>query len=209
MKALVAATIAVLILAPAGDAVAKKKHHHHKKHTHHAKKHKARPKLKPAPSPPLPSQPESFDGTCEFSGAVKFTPRLTSSPQPVSQHADAPGTCSGRFVDGFGGTHELTEAATRYRAESSSDSGSCLFGLAAGTGTITFPDGEIAFTMHEYRPAATPLIRLDGHDGGGAWMPVTPSQHADPVAAVQACNADGLSEFKLDAHLRTDGAISG
>ena len=48
-------------------------------------------------------KPESFDGSCEFSGAVSFTPPMTTAPQPVAQHADAPGACTGTFVDEYGG----------------------------------------------------------------------------------------------------------
>jgi hypothetical protein len=151
----------------------------------------------------------SFEGNCDFSGAVTFTPPMTTSPQPVAQHADASGTCSGTFVDGFGRTHDLSTAPARYSAASSGDAVSCAFGLASGSGTLSLAAGEIAFTMHEYRAGATPLIRLDGKSGGGAWMPVTPSQTSDPAAAVQACNGSGLERFDLDAHLQTDGAMRG
>jgi hypothetical protein len=187
-----------------GVAHARTKHKHHHKH-HHAKKH-----TRTAP-PPRPQQlrPESFDGSCEFSGAVTFTPPMTSTPQSIAQHADAPGTCSGRFVDQFGATHQLENSASRYRADSSGDQVSCEFGMAAGTGTLTFPYGEIAFAMNEYRGGATPLIRLTGTAGGEAWMPVTPSQGSDPTAAVQACNGAGLDHFELDAHMQTMGALSG
>lgn len=174
-------------VAGAADARAKHKHHHAKKTT----------------------RPESFDGSCEFSGAVTFTPPMTSAPQPVAQHADAPGTCTGTFVDRYGGTHQLDGAAARYRAESSGDQVSCAFGVASGTGTLSFPDGEIAFAMNEYRGGATPLIRLTGKNGGEAWMPVTPSQSSDPVAAVQACNGAGLDHFDLDAHMQTTEAMRG
>jgi hypothetical protein len=151
----------------------------------------------------------SFDGSCEFSGAVEFTPPMTSTPQPTAQHADAPGTCSGTFVDRSGRKHQLDNAAARYRAESSGDQVSCEFGTATGAGTLTFPDGEIAFAMNEYRGGATPLIHLTGKAGGRAWMPVTPSQGSDPVAALQACNGAGLDHFDLDAHMRTMGPLSG
>jgi hypothetical protein len=186
--ACIAAT-ALAFGAVAGVADARAKHEHH-----HAKK-----RLKP----------ESFDGSCEFSGAVTFTPPMTTSPQPVAQHADAPGTCTGRFVDKYGGTHQLDGAVARYRAESSGDQVSCAFGLASGTGTLTFPHGAIAFAMSEYRPAATPLIHLTGARGGEAWMPVTPSQSSDPAAAVQACNGAGLERFDLDAHMQTTEALHG
>jgi hypothetical protein len=154
-------------------------------------------------------KPESFDGSCEFSGAITFTPPMTTSPQPVAQHADAPGTCTGRFVDRYGGTHQLDGAAARYQAESSGDQVSCEFGLASGTGALTFPFGVIRFAMSEYRAGATPLIQLTGRRGGEAWMPVTPSQSSDPVAAVQACNGAGLDRFDLDAHMQTTEALRG
>jgi hypothetical protein len=177
-------------VAGVADARAKHKHHRH---------HPANKQLKP----------ESFDGSCEFSGAVIFTPPMTSTPQPVAQDADAPGTCTGTFVDQFGGTHQLDGATARYRAQSSGDQVSCEFGLASGTGTVSFPDGEIAFAMNEYRGGATPLIRLTGKNGGEAWMPVTPSQSSDPAAAVRACNGAGLDRFELDAHMQTTEALRG
>src|SRR5689334_18331238 len=52
-------------------------------------------------------KPESFNGSCEFSGSVTFTPPMTMTPQPIAQHADAPGTCTGTFTDRFGRPHTL------------------------------------------------------------------------------------------------------
>jgi hypothetical protein len=186
------AVVAALVVAFAGVAdVADAR----TRHTHH----NAEKRLKP----------ESFDGSCEFSGSVTFTPPMTTTPQPTAQHANAAGTCSGTFVDSYGATHALDGAPAAYRAESSGDSVSCAFGVASGTGTLAFPDGEIAFAMNEYRGGATPLIRLTGKAGGEAWMPVTPSQSSDPAAAVEACNAGGLERFDLDAHMQTMGRMSG
>jgi hypothetical protein len=154
-------------------------------------------------------RPASFDGSCEFVGPVKFTPPMTNNPQPISQYANAPGTCTGTFVDREGRSHQLNDAPARDRAHSSGDTVSCAFGLASGAGTLSFPYGVIAFTMHEYRPGATPLIEFDGRAGGQAWMPVTPAQGSDPVAAAQACSGAGLSEFLLDGHFQSNGAIRG
>lgn len=203
MRALAIAAVSILAFMPANDAAAKQRRHHtHEQH--HAKKHRhAKPK------PPAPTRRESFDGTCKFSGAVTFTPPMTSSPQATQQHANAPGTCTGTFVDGFGRAQELTGAPVTYRAESGGDRVSCAFGLASGEGVLVFDGGEIAFVMHEYRAAATPLIRLDGKDAGGAWMVVTPSQSSDPAATVMACNAGGLERFDFDAQVTTDGTIGG
>ena len=195
MRRLTSAVVAVVVLAPAGAAIAKSKHHHQSRNQHQNRI--------------APRRSASFDGTCKFSGVVKFSPAMTNSLQPVAQDADAPGICTGTFADGFGRSHTLDNAAATYSAQSSGSQVSCALGLAAGSGSLTFTYGEIAFTMHEYRVAAVPIIRLDGKDGGSAWMPATPSPDSDPVAAVQACNGGGLSEFKLDAHLRTAGAVRG
>ena len=81
--------------------------------------------------------------------------------------------------------------------------------MANGRGALVFRRGRVRFMMTEYRGGATPLIHLQGRRGGEAWMPVTPSQDADPIAAVEACAGSGLSSFALDAHLQTLGAMSG
>jgi hypothetical protein len=183
--------MAFAIALAGGTATADAKpRHKHKHKQHHAK-------------------PASFDGSCEFTGAVTFTPPMTTTPRPTAQHANALGACTGTFVDHAGRTHDLNSAAVTYRAESAGDAVSCAFGTASGAGTLTFAAGKLAFVMHEYRAAAAPLIRLDGKNGGGAWMPVTPSQSSDPAAAVTACSGSGLERFDLDAHLVTDGPMRG
>lgn len=153
--------------------------------------------------------PASFNGSCDFSGAVRFMPAMTTTPRTVAQRANAPGTCTGTFTDRRGRVHRLQSALARYEARSSGDAVSCEFGLAAGSGALLFPYGRVRFTLQEYRPGATPLIRLRGRRAGGAWMPVVPAQSSDPVAALQACGGSGLSEFDLTAHLQTDSPISG
>jgi hypothetical protein len=144
---------------------------------------------------PATAQASSFDGSCDFSGSVVFTPPMTVAPQPVAQSADATGTCNG--------------APARYVAHSSGDSVSCAFGIATGSGRLILRTGSVRFTMTEYRGGATPLIQLIGKRGGEAWMAVTPSPSADPLAAVQACNGAGLEQFDLDAHLQTVGMLRG
>jgi hypothetical protein len=150
----------------------------------------------------------SFDGSCDFSGTVRFDPPMTTSPQPVAQSADAQGACTGTVVDRRG-SHKLNAAPATYRARSSGDAVSCAFGVANGEGVLTLRRSRVRFTMTEYRGGATPLIHLQGRRSGEAWMQVTPSQDSDPVAAVEACNAGGLSSFALDAHMQTVGAMSG
>ena len=205
------ALITALVVALAGVASVADARTRHEHKQHHAKKHKKHNRQAKKPTAPRPQQlkPESFDGSCDFSGAVTFTPPMTSAPQPVAQHANAPGSCSGTFVDRFGATHQYDGSAATYLAESSGDTVSCAFGTASGAGSLTFPDGEISFAMNEYRAGATPLIRLAGKDGGEAWMSVTPSQGSDPAAAVQACNAGGLERFELDGRMQTTERMSG
>ena len=206
---LAAAAVSALAFGGTADASGAQRHKHHRAHHHHARPHKQQPAPQPQPVPPRTPKPAAFDGSCDFTGAVKFDPPMTTTPQHVAQHADAPGTCSGTFVDRFGGTHKLDNAPARYRADSAGDNVSCAFGLASGSGELVFPDGEIAFAMNEYRLTATPMIRLTGSAGGGAWMPVTPAPSSDPAAAVEACNGAGLSEFDLTAHLQTDSTMRG
>jgi hypothetical protein len=154
-------------------------------------------------------KPASFDGSCTFSGPVRFSPPMTSTPQPIAQSIDAPGTCTGTFADRFGRSHHYDNAPARDRTESSGDQVSCEFGLASGSGALILPDGRIPWTMHEYRGGATPLIRFDGRVSGTAWMVAHPSQSSDPVAAAQACNGAGLSQIDLDAQVQTASPITG
>jgi hypothetical protein len=213
------AVIAVLAFALAtGPAVsgrpatskAKQKHGHN--HTA-KKKHKRRhASAQPAPKPestPEPPRPATFDGSCDFSGTVTLTPGMTNTPQPVTQHALAPGTCTGTFSDTKGRTSSLDKAPVTYAAESAGDQVSCLDGTATGTGTLSFPGGALAFAFSETRLVATPLLRLTGTAGGGMDGFATPSQRQDTVASVQACNGSGLEAFAIDAHFQTTSPISG
>jgi hypothetical protein len=138
-----------------------------------------------------------------------LTPPLTNTPQPVTQHALAPGSCSGTFTDGTGRTSSLDKVPVTYAAESSADAGSCLDGTATGAGQLLFPGGTIAFGFSETRLVATPLLRLTGKAGGEMDALATPSPSMDPVAAVQDCNGSGLKAFAFDAHFQTTSPISG
>lgn len=77
---------------------------------------------------PAAAPASSFEGSCAFSGAVHFDPPMTTTPQPTSQSADAPGTCSGTLVDRRGRTRAVDGVRARYRASSSGDSVSCANG---------------------------------------------------------------------------------
>jgi hypothetical protein len=203
----VLALIVILAVAPAGAADAKRRHHHKRGH-HPTRKHVAKPAPTPEPSP-QPPKPSKFDGSCDLSGKVMLTPPLTNTPQPVSQHALALGSCSGTFTDGTGRTSALDKAPVTYAAESSADAASCLDGTATGAGQLLFPGGTIAFGFSETRLVATPLLRLTGKAGGEMDALATPSPSVDPVAAVQDCNGSGLKAFAFDAHFQTTSPISG
>ena len=207
MRIRVLALIVLLSLAPAGAADAKRRHHHKRGH-HHARKHAAKPAPKPDPPKPDPAKPVKFDGGCDFSGTVTFTPAMTSTPQPTAQHALAPGTCSGTFVDRQGRTSTLDKAPVTYTAESSG-SISCLSGTATGAGRLLFPGGSLAFNFSETRPGVAPVLRLTGKAGGELDGFATPSQSQDPAASIQDCNGTGMKSFALDMHFQATSPISG
>jgi hypothetical protein len=201
------ALIVILALAPAGAADAKRRHHHKRGH-HHTRRHAAKPAPKSDPAKPDPAKPVKFDGSCDFSGTVAFTPAMTSTPQPTVQHALAPGICTGTFVDGQGSTSTLDKAPVIYAAESSG-SISCLDGTATGAGRLLFPGGSLAFNFSETRLVATPLLRLTGKAGGELDGFAAPSQSQDPAASVQDCNGSGMKSFALDMHFQATSPISG
>jgi hypothetical protein len=183
-------------------------------HKHKAKKKHKRRHASPQPAPkrepkPEPRRPATFEGSCDFSGTVTFTPGMTNTPQPVAQHALAPGTCTGTFSDGTGRTSSLDKAPVTYAAESAGDQVSCLDGTATGSGTLALPGGALAFTFSETRLVAAPLLKLTGTAGGEMDGFAAPSQSQDPVASVQACNGPGLESYALDVHLQTTTPISG
>jgi hypothetical protein len=179
-------------------------------HKHRAKKTHKRRHTSAQPAPQPEAKPEAtFEGSCDFSGTVALKPGMTNTPQPVAQHAVAPGTCTGTFRDGKGSTSSLDKAPVTYAAESAGDKISCLDGTATGTGTLSFPGGALAFAFSETRLATTPLLKLTGTAGGEMDGFATPSQSQDPVASVQACNGSGLESFALDVHFHTTSPISG
>jgi len=151
----------------------------------------------------------TFDGSCDFSGAVTFSRPMTNTPQPLVQTAVAPGTCTGSLTDRRGRTRQLDNAPVTYRAVSSGDSVSCGAGTATGSGTLAFAAGKLRFEMSETRAAAFPTLELTGARGGSAEALARPSSSQDPAAAVAACAGSGLEEFLFDAHMQTTEPLSG
>ena len=138
----------------------------------------------------------SFEGSCDLTGTVTFSPPMTDTAQPITQRATAVGQCS----DG---------TTVRYSATSFGDSVSCGSGLASGSGVLRFPDRRIRFALSETRLAAFPTLHLTGRSSGSADAAVYPAASQDPVAALQACAGAGLGTFAFEAHMQTTPSISG
>ena len=164
---------------------------------------------RPGHGPPEPRGWMSFHGDCEFAGEVRFTPPMTNDPQPIAQHATGVGTCDGTLVDRGGRTHELEAAPVSYDASSSGESVSCPFGLASGSGKLTFARGDLAFGFEETRVAATPLLEFTGAKSGSANGIATPSPDGDPLATITACGGDGLGLFLADLRFETSSPLVG
>src|SRR5437879_352463 len=77
---------------------------------------------------------DTLSGRCEFTGTVTFRPPLSNAPQNITQHVDAPGTCSGTFVGPDGASRRLDDARSTYLATERSSGASCAGGTASGSG---------------------------------------------------------------------------
>src|SRR5436309_429631 len=83
----------------------------------------------------------TFAGTCQFSGTVAFKPPLTNIPQPVTELAQAAGSCAGTFRHGR--THQVDGALVTYLASHQGSAVSCTAGTSSGGGTLVFRGGGI------------------------------------------------------------------
>jgi hypothetical protein len=154
--------------------------------------------------------PIGFDGTCAFSGQVTFDPPLTNSPQPITQHADGPGTCTGTLVDRAGRSHELEDAPSRYVATEKGDQVSCGAGSDAGTGVLVFPTfGRLHFDVSENRAGGVAVLNARGARGGSATVTGSISPDEDQAEILSKCAGSGLEAVGLDANLSTNGTFSG
>ena len=59
---------------------------------------------------------ETFEGTCEMSGAIRHQPPLTQQPTLTTINGSFSGTCSGELTAGDGDTRQLDGAPASYRA---------------------------------------------------------------------------------------------
>lgn len=154
-------------------------------------------------------KPIGFDGTCQFAGVVKFDPPLTNSPQPITQHARGPGSCSGTLVDRRGRRHQLDGAHVVYVATEKGDQVSCGAGSDGGRGALVFRQGRLHFTVQESRAAALAILQARGARSGSATITGNVSPEENPADVLQKCAGGGLKQVKLQGQLSTDGTISG
>jgi hypothetical protein len=151
----------------------------------------------------------TFSGSCVLSGSVAFQPALTNSPQDVVQHAAATGTCTGTFTGRSGRSEQLSGAPATYSATEQAPQASCTGGTDAGSGTLTFPQGKIDFTISEARVGPAVAATANGATAGSAAGQGNVSPSESPVTIAQACGGGGLAEAPIDLRLWTTPAISG
>jgi hypothetical protein len=154
------------------------------------------------------ARPASFDGTCQFSGLLRQNPGATNLPQPGEATARAIGTCSGMLTGARGHERELDMASARYFARARGTV-SCGGGSATGSGFIRIGRERIDFAFSEIRGPGAAAIRLEGAAGGSAAGEATVSTEEDPVAIVQKCSGEGLTEARIDIGIATTPVISG
>src|SRR3954454_2686948 len=151
----------------------------------------------------------SFDGSCQFSGTVDFSPGLTNTPQAVTDVAHATGTCSGT-LDRGGRQVAVSNAPVQYVASDHGDNVTCGEEIAVGSGYLQFaPGNRINFKLYEKRAAAAATLIVKGTDAGQGAGEAHLSRDTDPVAALTACGANGLERAPVDIHLTTSSPISG
>lgn len=145
-------------------------------------------------APAAAGKAQTFTGTCQLSGTVRFEPALTNSPQTVTQVVRATGTCSGAPA-----TYVASELAPR---------ATCGGGTDTGSGQLALRGGKIGFTISEVRAGPVVTATANGEAGGSAAGQGNISPGASPVSVVQACGGTGLSEAPIDIRLASP-SISG
>jgi polyvinyl alcohol dehydrogenase (cytochrome) len=151
----------------------------------------------------------TFDGRCQFSGAVAFDPALSNSPHALEQSVRAPGACSGTLVDRDGRAHQLSNAPVTYLATEHADTASCAAGTATGSGTLVFPYGQLRFAESETRATAAVVASFSGAKGGSARGVATPSDSENPVTIAQQCATSGIKKADINIELSTTPTIAG
>jgi hypothetical protein len=152
---------------------------------------------------------DTFSGQCQFTGTVTFQPPLSNTPQNITQHVDAPGTCSGTFAAPGGGSRQLDHAQATYVATERSSGASCAGGTASGTGALVLPYGDIEFSESETRAGVVVVATATGAAGGSAAGYAAPTPDQNPVTAAQECAGSGIPSATVNIQLTTTPSISG
>jgi hypothetical protein len=150
----------------------------------------------------------TFDGTCQLSGKVRFTPALTGAPQNGKVAGTLAGTCSGTLTDARGRSRSLSDARVGSIVHSQGLE-SCGAGRGSGAGYLSFGSRRLRFTYDEVRTGPALTLQVTGARGGSAAAQGNVSPSADPVATLQACGAAGLTEAPVDARVATTSPMSG
>ena len=161
----------------------------------------------PRNSPTRPA--DTFSGQCQFTGTVTFKPPLSNTPQNITQHVDAPGTCSGTFVGPHGVSRQLDNAQSTYVATERSSGASCAGGTATGSGELVLPYGAIEFSESETRTGVFVVATATGAAGGSAAGYAAPTPDQSPVTAAQECAGSGIPSATVNIQLSTTPSISG
>jgi hypothetical protein len=162
----------------------------------------------PAPTAPAGNDEGSstFEGTCDFAGALRQDPPLTNAPAEGEARARANGPCFGTWTDADGDVHELDGDVVKYFAHAQGTL-SCAGGSAAGSGFLRFRGDRLAFSFSEVRGPGVAAISLKGNDGGSAGGAATVSEEEDPAEIAEKCGGEGVRKVRIRIHLA--GAVSG
>ena len=149
----------------------------------------------------------TFEGRCEFSGALRQDPPLTNTTAPGSATARARGACFGTLTKHDGDVRTLDGDRVDYAAQAEGEL-SCGGGSSSGAGELRFPGERIRFGFSEVRGPGAAAISLAGQGGGEASAVATVSPEEDPVEIAQRCAGEGLRTVRIDISLTSPG-ISG
>lgn len=151
----------------------------------------------------------TFSGHCQFTGTVRFGPRLSNTPQNITQHVHARGTCSGTFVGPHGVSRQLDNTQSAYLAAEHSSSATCARGTASGSGELVLPNGHIAFSESETRAGVFVVATAQGVASGSAAGYAAPTPNQSPVTALEECAGSGIPSATVSIRLSTTPSISG
>lgn len=151
----------------------------------------------------------SFDGTCQLSGTVAFSPRVTTSPARIRNRPSLTGTCSGTLTKRGGNTVNLSNAPVRYRATELGTRESCEANPdSRGRGELIFRAGALRFRVLENRVSGTAALSFTGVRGGSA-TGVANVNSPNPAGILEQCEMGGLASSPVDVVIQTTPTIRG